>query len=149
MNDREKLTHDCLHSPGDSAPRLMLADLLEEEGILEANLSKIFRDGDGVWLIDSSNRLLWAFSEAAFKYSGASISEAQERHFIYVPIARMICPIVGDVPQNAELSCYSCGKSNEITWGPSSWGGDTSDWCCRLCPGKKSLPQIFSAFPSS
>jgi hypothetical protein len=137
MTSRDDLIHDCLHDPSDTAPRLMLADLLEEEGVLTAEVSHLLRDGRGSWLVDNSSRVLWAFPAMAMVNHG--LSDKQLMNFVYAHPAQMVCLIVGQIPKGAEVACYSCGRDKDVHWGTYgiglNWGVSPNRhrWRCRVC----------------
>lgn len=133
--DRSALIAAILAAPGDDAPRLILADLLEETGVLTAAEAGLLRHGHGRWVVDcplwltAAPKLLWAFPEQTFP---AAAFDGREANFGWDPMNRSVGLIVGAVPGGAGVRCGRCEARNDLNWYAAD-AAHYAGWFCRGC----------------
>lgn len=124
--DRSSLIRSCLEAPEDAAPRLALADYLEEFGGLAADQAAALRDGAGEWLLGPRRMVVWLFPDATW----ASRFASGDRNLICVVPSQRIGLLVGDAPPDAWPSCRLCATPRDLR---VRQGGL---WMCEACLGR-------------
>jgi uncharacterized protein (TIGR02996 family) len=128
--DLSALLRACVAAPADAAPRLILADYLEETGDMTTEQAAALRDGHGNWLIGNRKRAIWAFPDGSPIL--ATFKTGDPRTVCVFPEQR-VGIVVGRVPEDVWPSCRRCGRPSDLRW---TEAGDFAGWVCSACQGK-------------
>jgi uncharacterized protein (TIGR02996 family) len=124
-DDLMALLRACISVPADAAPRLILADYLEETGDMTPGQAGALRDGHGHWLVGFGRKAIWAFPDGS---PALATFETGDPRTVCVFPEQRVGVIVGRVPADVWPSCRRCARPSDVLW-------SGVDWACSGCRG--------------